>query len=210
MKSQTERPTQARRPNNQRSTRSNRAKKYTKQTARGIDTRRDGKPLIFGWGKHLSHREKIKIQRRATWAFTAVIALVLIGVVLGTWINNNIIIPGLPITSVNGHPIPQSEYRKMVALKTLLEDNKLYGRNGLTAQSASVQQQDAAQKNIETTASNTINSLNKQIKALPPGPSQKRTDLNNQLKAAQTQLTKVKEGDPGLFVHWRALENQAG
>src|SRR5437660_10082033 len=131
MKSQTERPTQARRPNNQRSTRSNKARRYSKQTARGVEAKRDGKPLIFGWGKHLSHSEKIKVQRRATWVFTGLIVLVLVGVILGTWINNNIIIPGLPITTVNGHQIPQSDYRKMVALKTLLENKKIYGRGGM-------------------------------------------------------------------------------
>ncbi|HYT29073.1 MAG TPA: hypothetical protein VEL72_08640, partial [Ktedonobacteraceae bacterium] len=67
MKSQTERPTGTRRPN-QRSTRSTKVKRYAKQTARGVEAKRDGKPLIFGWGKHLSHSEKIKVQRRATWA----------------------------------------------------------------------------------------------------------------------------------------------
>ncbi len=55
MKSQTERP--VRRPENQRSAK---PKRYHKQTAR-VEARRDGKPLIFGWGKHLSHKEKVKI-----------------------------------------------------------------------------------------------------------------------------------------------------
>jgi len=61
MKSQTERPVK------QRSTRSNKSRKYNRQTAH-VEARRDGKPLIFGWGKHLSHVEKVRIQRRATWA----------------------------------------------------------------------------------------------------------------------------------------------
>ena len=143
MKSSTERP--ARRPENQRPARSAKTKKYRKQTAH-IEARRDGKPLIFGWGKHLSHTEKVKIQRRATWTMTGLIVLILIGTIVGFWINNNIIIPGLPITSVNGHQIPQSEYRQMVALQTQLEVNKLYGPNGLTAQSQSLQKQDAAQR----------------------------------------------------------------
>lgn len=194
MKSQTERPT--RRPNNQRSAK---VKKYAKQTARGVEAKRDGKPLIFGWGTHLSHSEKIKVQRRATWAFTALIALVVVGVILGTWINYNIIIPGLPITSVNGHQIPQSEYRKMVALKTLLEDGKLNGPHGLTAQSNTLQQQDAAQKKIITDTTNTIDGLNKKIKALPAGPSKMRTDLNNQLKAAQKQLADAQNQDQKLI-----------
>ncbi len=66
-------------------------------------------------------------------------------VLLGSWINNNIIIPGLSITTVNGHQIPQSQFRKMVALKTLIENNKINGKDGLIAQRTSLQTQDAAQ-----------------------------------------------------------------
>src|SRR5713101_3505849 len=127
MKSQTERPVK------QRSTHSNKSRKYNRQTAH-VEARRDGKPLIFGWGKHLSHTEKVRIQRRATWGFAALIVLLLAAVITGTWINLNIVIPGQAITTVNGHAIPQSVYREMVAVKTQLELNKLYGTNGLTAQ----------------------------------------------------------------------------
>jgi parvulin-like peptidyl-prolyl isomerase len=76
----------------------------------------------------------------------------------------------------------------MVALQTQLEVNKLYGPNGLTAQSQSLQKQDAAQLKIANDTTTQITNLNKQIKALPSGPSAQRTDLNNQLKAAQTTL----------------------
>src|SRR5579864_5525145 len=106
MKSQTERP--VRRPGNQRSAGSNNSKRYHKQTAH-VEARRDGKPLIFGWGKHLSHTEKVRIQRRATWGLAVFIVLLLTSVIVGAWINLNIIIPGQTITSVNGHAIPQSE-----------------------------------------------------------------------------------------------------
>src|SRR6478672_9421455 len=112
MKSQTERP--ARRPENQRSSRSGKAKKYNRQTAH-VEARRDGKPLIFGWGKHLSHAEKVKIQRRATWAVAGIFGFLIVGTILAFWISINIIIPGQPMTSVNGHQIPQSQYHKMVA-----------------------------------------------------------------------------------------------
>ncbi len=186
MNSQTERP--VRRPENHRSTRSNKSKRYYKQTAR-VEARRDGKPLIFGWGKHLSHSEKVKIQRRVTWAIAGFIGLLLVGTIVGFWINLNIIIPGLPITSVNGHQIPQSQYRKMVAVKTQLEVNKIYGPHGLTAQSKDLQTQDATQLKTINDLTKQIDNLNKQIKALPAGPSQQRTDLENQLKTAQKQLS---------------------
>src|SRR6516225_5870360 len=124
MTSQTRQPVN--RPVNQRTTRSTKPKRYNKQTAH-VEARRDGKPLIFGWGKHLSHAEKVKIQRRATWAIAGLFGLLIIGTIIGFWITINIIIPGQPITSVNGHQIPQSQFRKMVAVKTQLELNTLYG-----------------------------------------------------------------------------------
>ncbi len=138
MNTQTQRP--ARKPGNQPGKGGKSAKRYYKQTAH-VEARRDGKPLVFGWGKHLSHTEKVRIQRRATWGLAALVILLLAAVITGTWINLNIVIPGQPITTVNGHAIPQSVYRQMVAVKTQLELNKLYGTSGLTAQLTNLEQQ---------------------------------------------------------------------
>jgi parvulin-like peptidyl-prolyl isomerase len=192
MNSQTERP--VKRPVNQRSSKS---KRYHKQTAH-IEARRDGAPLIFGWGKHLSHAEKVKIQRRATWAIAGLFGLLIIGTIIGFWITINIIIPGQPITSVNGHQIPQSQFRKMVAVKTQLELNKLYGVNGLVAQGNDLEKQDAAQLKTINDLTKQVDALNKQIKALPAGSSQQRTDLESQLKATQKQLSDAQAKHQGL------------
>lgn len=181
MKSSTERP--LRRPENQKAVRAAKTKRYARQTAH-VEARRDGKPLIFGWGGHLSRTEKTRIQRRATWAIAGLIGLLIIGVILGAWININVIIPGLPISTVNGHQIPQSQYRKMVAFKTELELQKLNGPHGLNAQKKSLEQQDLDQQNIISTTTKQITDLTKQIKALPPGSNQ-LAGLKAQLKAAQ-------------------------
>jgi len=186
MKSQTERP--ARRPENQRSARSGKAKRYNRQTAH-VEARRDGTPLIFGWGKHLSHAEKVKLQRRATWTIASIFGLLIVGTIVGFWITINIIVPGQPITSVNGHQIPQSQFRKMVAVKTQLELNKLYGPKGLVAQGKDLEKQDAAQLKTIDDLTKQVSDLNKQIAALPAGPSPQRTDLENQLKAKQKQVS---------------------
>src|SRR5207245_8363318 len=103
MKSQTEQPVK------QRTTRSNKPKKYIKQTAH-VEARRDGKPLIFGWGDHLSRTQKMQIQRRAVWSLTILIVAGIIAIFVGFWININIVVPNQPITSVNGQNIPQSDY----------------------------------------------------------------------------------------------------
>lgn len=186
MSTQTERP--ARKPANRRGKGGQNAKRYYKQTAH-VEARRDGKPLIFGWGTHLSHTEKVRIQRRATWGLAAFVILLLAVVITGTWINLNIITPGLAITTVNGHAIPQSEYRQMVAVKTQLELNKLYGPKGLTTQLTSLEQQYAQQNDAATKTNKQISDLNDQLKKLP-ADSPKRKDIQKQID----DLTKTLDG----------------
>jgi parvulin-like peptidyl-prolyl isomerase len=185
MKSQTARRPE--RPGNQRSARSTKSKKYVKQTAH-VEARRDGTPLIFGWGGHLSRSEKTRLERRAIW-FAAIAFFVLIVVVLvGYWVNLNVIVPGLPITSVNGQAIPQSDYRKLVAVNTQYELNRIYGPHGLIAQRDNLKlQADNEQKTIDSLTKQ-IDDLNNQIKALPAGSSTQRTDLTNQMTGLQAQL----------------------
>ncbi|MFL5626005.1 MAG: peptidylprolyl isomerase [Ktedonobacteraceae bacterium] len=178
----------ARRPENQRTRRTNKPRRYTKQTAR-FEGKRDGKPIIFGWGGHLSHNQKVQFQRRATWATAIAVGLLIVIVLVGFWVNINVITPGLPITSVNGHQIPQSLYRKMVAFNAQNVQNALNGPKGLTAQRDSLRKQVATQQQSIENTQKQIDSLNKQIKALPAGASAKRTTLNKQLATAKTQLT---------------------
>ena len=116
----------ARRPDNQRSTRTTKTKKYVRQTAH-VEARRDGKPLIFGWGGHLSRSEKIQLQRRAIWFTTAIVGVLIVAVVVFFWPNINVITPNLPITTVNGQGIPQSDFRKMVAVKAQIQLNAING-----------------------------------------------------------------------------------
>ena len=186
MTSQTEQP--VKRPVKQKATRSTKPKKYYKQTAH-VEARRDGKPLIFGWGKHLSHVEKVKIQRRATWTMAGIFGFLIVGTILAFWININIIVPGKPITSVNGHQIPQSQYRKMVAVRTQLVYNSIYGKQGLVALANDLTKQDAVQLKAINDLTKQVATLNNEIKALPAGPSQQRTDLENQLQSTKKQLS---------------------
>jgi parvulin-like peptidyl-prolyl isomerase len=168
----------ARRPNSPRPTRSTKARKYTRQTAH-VEARRDGKPLIFGWGGHLSRTEKTRLQRRVVWALTALTALLIVGVIVGFWVNLNIVVPAQPITTVNGESIPQSNYRKYFALDAQFEANHIYGPTGLNTQRDNLSKQVAD-------AQTTIDNINKQIKALPAGKSTQRTNLQTQLTSAQS------------------------
>jgi len=179
----------ARRPENQRqNSRNNRStankpKKYVKQTAR-FEGRRDKKPLIFGWGGHLSHSQKVRLQRRATWSAAIAFAVLIVVVLVGFWVNFNVIIPGLAITSVNGHTISQSTYRKLVALKAQIAENELYGVHGLSAQATSINKQMSAQQNIINSTTTQITNLQKQLKATNLTSTQRKS-LNSQLTAAQ-------------------------
>jgi hypothetical protein len=89
-----------------------RGRLYRRQTAR-VEERRDGKPLVFGWGKHLSRRQKNKIQTRAFWAFTIVAILAVVSVLGYSFYYVNYAVPAQPIVTVNGQAIPQSLYRKL-------------------------------------------------------------------------------------------------
>jgi parvulin-like peptidyl-prolyl isomerase len=182
MKSQT-----ARRPDNKRPARSTQTRKYTRQTAH-VEARRDGTPLIFGWGGHLSRTEKTKLQRRAVWSAITLITVLIVAVVVGFWVDYNIIVPNQPITSVNGQNIPQSDYHKLVALRGQIEANSISGTNGLNAQSQQWHQKATdAQKTVDSTKT-TISTLNKQIAALPASSSQ-LAGLKQQLTDATKQNT---------------------
>jgi hypothetical protein len=92
--------------------RQTRGRVYRRQTAR-VEERRDGKPLVFGWGKHLSRRQKTKIQTRAFWAFAIVAIVAVVGVLSYSFYYVNYAVPAQPIVTVNGQAIPQSLYRKL-------------------------------------------------------------------------------------------------
>jgi parvulin-like peptidyl-prolyl isomerase len=165
------------RSDQQQSSRPAKSKKYVKQTAH-FEARRDGKPLIFGWGTHLSRTEKIQIQRRAVWSLTILIIAAIIAIVVGFWININIVVPNQPITSVNGQNIPQSDYHKLVVFKAQLANNNLNGPHGLIAQkdklSTQVANEQAHIDNLKAQLSSTTD-------------PQKKADLQSQIDTAQKQ-----------------------
>ncbi len=89
-----------------------RGRLYRRQTAR-VEERRDGKPLVFGWGKHLSRRQKTRIQTRAFWAFLIVAILAVVSVLGYSYYYVNYAVPAQPIVTVNGQKVPQSLFRKL-------------------------------------------------------------------------------------------------
>jgi len=159
MKSQT-----VRGPDGQRPTRSAKTKKYIKQTAH-FDARRDGKPLIFGWGGHLSHKEKSHLARLAVWAVTLLMVACIVFILVGFWVNINIVVPSKAISSVNDQNIPQSDYHRMAVFKGELYNNQLNGVHGLIAQQNALQNQINSTKdaNQKATLSDQLSTLTQSI-----------------------------------------------
>ncbi|GER87509.1 hypothetical protein KDW_16710 [Dictyobacter vulcani] len=135
----------ARRTEKQQPARSAQTKNYTRQTAH-VEARRDGQPLIFGWGGHLTRTQKTQLQRLGIWSFIGLIILLVIAVFVGYWINLNVIIPNQPIASVDGKSIPQSDYHKLVALQGQISENQIKGKNGLRAQADTAHTQSTNQQ----------------------------------------------------------------
>ncbi len=105
---------------------------YTRQTAR-TGGRRDGKPMLFGWGKHLSRNQKSQMQRLIAYGFFALVNVAIIGVVVFGVLNENVFIPNQSIAKVNGVGIPQDSYRKLLAYDAQTLWNQLQAEIGQDA-----------------------------------------------------------------------------
>lgn len=87
---------------------------FRRQTAR-VEGRRDGKPLIFGWGRHLTRAQKTRIQQLSALGFLGLIIVAVVFTLVFGVIQQNILIPNQTIVSVNGVNISQDFYRKVLA-----------------------------------------------------------------------------------------------
>ena len=102
------------------------ANRYRRQAGRGgLEYRRDGQPLIFGWGRHLSRIEKSRIKTRAAYAFLGVIIAAVVFVGAFGILQQNVLIPNQTIISVNGTTIAQDTYRKYLAYESQVLWNRL-------------------------------------------------------------------------------------
>ncbi|HET9111529.1 MAG TPA: peptidylprolyl isomerase [Ktedonobacterales bacterium] len=100
-----------------------------KQTAR-VSGLRDGKALIFGWGRDLTRAQKTHYQHLALWSFIGLIGVAIIGTLVFGVFNELVIIPNKTIVSVNGTNITQDTYRKELAYQAQTLWNKLQNEIG--------------------------------------------------------------------------------
>jgi len=85
---------------------------HVKRAPVRFESRRDGDPLIFGWGKHLTRVQRAQYQHIATYSFVGVVLVAILGVLAFGWVRENVLIPNQTIVTVNGVNIPQDAFRK--------------------------------------------------------------------------------------------------
>jgi hypothetical protein len=110
---------------------------------------RDGKPLIFGWGAHLTRRQKAHYEQLATWSFIGLVIVAVLSVVAYGLINENWIVPNKTIVSVNGTSISQDAYRKELAYLAQDQWNTLQSEIQLKNSLAPAMQSGDAKATIE-------------------------------------------------------------
>jgi parvulin-like peptidyl-prolyl isomerase len=139
-----------------------RSRRYERQTAT-FEGKRDNRPVLFMFGRHLSAAEKTRLQRRFYMGFAGLMILGVIGVLVFGWVNQNYIQPGQPIVTVNGTQIPQRLYRYAVAYEAQDEWNQLQAAEARQSQlqddsSKNPANQDKDQAEL-TTVQSTVSSL---------------------------------------------------
>ncbi len=127
------------------------AKYRSRQTAR-VEGLRDGKPLIFGWGRNLTRAQKHRYQRIGLVSFAGLVLLAVVGTLVYGVLNETIFIPNSTIVSVSGANITQDTYRKNLAVEaqTLWNtlQNEISQDNALQNKVAQGNQQAAAEDSV--------------------------------------------------------------
>ncbi|MBV8083487.1 MAG: hypothetical protein JO247_01605 [Chloroflexi bacterium] len=110
-----------------------------RQSAVRPGDRRDGAPLIFGWGRHLTRAEKQRYRERFVWAAGGLVLLI-VAIVLAVGAFQNLYQkPRYAVARVNGDTITLDWYNKNLSYKhTLLQTEYQNTQNQLQALTANV------------------------------------------------------------------------
>lgn len=158
-----------------------RSSAFRRQTAIA-SARRDGKPLIFGWGGHLTRIQKTRIQRRAAFSFFGFVVVLILGVFVFGWFQQNVLIPNAAIASVNGAKITQDTYRKTLAYNAAALWNRI--ENELKQKTALAPKVQAGDKD----ATNQQNILDSQIQSDESNYAQAQITLATMNDLTEDQL----------------------
>jgi len=151
---------------------------YRRQTAMHVEERRDGSPLIFGWGRHLSRRQKLQIQKRIAIGAAAAVIVIVIGVLVFGVLQQNIFIPNEAIVTVDGHSVPQSLYRKVTFYLAQDDMNQIH-----TLQN----EQTKLQQQLKSKDKKVVQSANAQL-----------VQVDNQISRIQANLSSAQLGQTAI------------
>jgi hypothetical protein len=158
-----------------------------------FEGRRDGKPLIFGWGTHLTRKQKSQIQTRALYILTGIVVAAILLVFGIGWLQQNVIIPNQTIVTVNGVHLSQDTYRKQLAY----DAQSAY--NNVKAELKQYAQLSTKAASGDTTAATQQQILQSQIQADEGNYSQTTLSTNTVNELVEDQL--IQQGIRAQFPH---------
>lgn len=96
-------------------------KHHYRRTSAIIDERPDGKPLLFGYGRHLSKREKDRVLNRIAYGALAAVITISLAVIVTVLVYNSFIYPNQAVAWVNGQGISRHDRDVMTNYYTAAE-----------------------------------------------------------------------------------------
>ncbi len=135
--------------------------------------RRDTSPVIFGLGRGLSAKDKLRLQRRLYFGFAGVMVVLMLAVVGYGLLYNLVITPHQPIVTVDGVQIPQYQYKNMAAYLAQDTWNQLEAD---TKQQNTLQTAISSNPSLTSKYQNQLNTLSTTIGSLQIAFSQTQVD----------------------------------
>ena len=89
-----------------------------RRTSAIIPDRPDGKPVLFGYGQHMTRKEKDRLQRLMAYGVLGAVVAICAIILASSAVYNGLIVPNQTVASVNGHGIPRKDRDAMVRFYT--------------------------------------------------------------------------------------------
>ncbi len=88
-----------------------------RQTAIGWSAHRDGRPLILGWGAHLTRAQKDRLRSRVAFVLLTVAVVAVVGMLSGGILYENVYLPRLSVVRVGTDSVSLTDYAERLAFE---------------------------------------------------------------------------------------------
>lgn len=88
-----------------------------RQTAIGWSAHRDGRPLILGWGAHLTRAQKDRLRSRVAFVLLTVAVVAIVGMLSGGILYENVYLPRLSVVRVGTDSVSLTDYAERLAFE---------------------------------------------------------------------------------------------